>query len=302
MKIKKLAILLSTFVLIGCGGDGGSSSDSTAVGTSDASAPASLPPGTEISFNPEIVFDGELSVGSPVTARYTNNSSTSSLPAGNNDSVSVTMKIVEGGIQVSFTQAGQSVELVLTGFKDFGAGYIEEFTIEAKVDGTSVGTQQGRFTGDSKPKNTAASRTFDTSGTPTEDEFYKFLVSKAIYHQETSPDVRDRGYILFNQDGTFHYLDGDLDGDDDDRDDYKNIKDTWTYSYNGGSPILMLKTTAVKKSDDSSYFYEDTIELSFQNFFQGTYKNTLENDNGKLIPNVDVGNWQLFDTASLSIN
>jgi hypothetical protein len=303
MKIKKLILLLLTFTLIGCGG-GGSSSDSSPVGTSDAAAPAALPSGTEISFNPEIVFDGELSVGSPVTASYTNNSSTSSLPAGNNDSVSVTMTIVDGGIQVSFTQAGQSVELILSGFKDFGAGYIEEFTIEAKVDGTSVGTQQGRFTGNTKPKNTAASRTFDVSGTPTEDEFNKFLVGKAIYHQETSPDNRDRGYILFNQDGTFHYLDGDLDGDDDDsdREDYKNIKDTWTYSYNGGSPILMLKSTAVKKSDDSSYFYEDTIELSFQNFFQGTYKNTLENDNGKLIPNDDVGNWQLFDTASLSTN
>jgi len=302
MKIKKLILLLLTFTLIGCGG-GGSSSDSSPVGTSDAAAPAALPSGTEISFNPEIVFDGELSVGSPVTARYTNNSSTSSLPAGNNDSVSVTMTIVDGGIQVSFDQGGQRVELILSGFKDFGAGYIEEFTIEAKVDGTSVGTQQGRFTGNTKPKNTAASRTFDVSGTPTEDEFNKFLVGKAIYHQETSPDNRDRGYILFNQDGTFHYLDGDLDGDDDSyTKEYEDIKSTWTYSYNGGSPILTLTDTAVKSDDNSSYSSIDTIELSFQNFFQGTYKNTFEEENGNKIPNDDVGNWQLFDTASLSTN
>ena len=287
MKIKKLAILLSTFVLIGCGGDGGSSSDSTAVGTSDASAPASLPPGTEISFNPEIVFDGVLSVGSPVTARYTNNSSTSSLPAGNNDSVSVTMKIVEGGIQVSFTQAGQSVELVLTGFKDFGAGYIEEFTIEAKVDGTSVGTQQGRFTGDSKPKNTAASRTFDTSGTPTEDEFYKFLVGKAIFWQDTFDN--DRGYILFNQDGTYV----DIVYDNSWEDNFVNLKKTWTYSYNGGSPILTLSDTGVKKSDNSEYSEKDKIELSFHNFFQGNYNNIPENS---------VGNWQLFDNVNLKID
>jgi hypothetical protein len=302
MKIKKLILLLSTYAFIGCGG-GGSSSDSSPVGTSDAAAPAALPSGTEISFNPEIVFDGELSVGSPVTARYTNNSSTSSLPAGNNDSVSVTMTIVDGGIQVSFDQGGQRVELILSGFKDFGAGYIEEFTIEAKVDGTSVGTQQGRFTGNTKPKNTAASRTFDTSGTPTEDEFNKFLVGKAIYHQETYPDVKDRGYILFKQDGTFHYLDGDLDGDSDSyTNEYKDIKSTWTYSYNGGSPILTLTDTAVKSDDNSSYSSIDTIELSFQNFFQGTYKNTFEEENGNKIPNDDVGNWQLFDTASLSTN
>ena len=287
MKIKKLAILLSTFVLIGCGGDGGSSSDSTAVGTSDASAPASLPPGTEISFNPEIVFDGELSVGSPVTARYTNNSSTSSLPAGNNDSVSVTMTIVGGGIQVSFTQAGRHVELVLTGFKDFGAGYIEEFTIEAKVDDISQGTQQARFTGDTKPKNTAASRTFDTSGTPTEDEFNKFLVGKAIFWQDTIDN--DRGYILFNQDGTYV----DIVYDNSWEDNFVNLKKTWTYSYNGGSPILTLSDTGVKKSDNSEYSEKDKIELSFHNFFQGNYNNIPENS---------VGNWQLFDNVNLKID
>ena len=311
---RNLLLVIGCTLLFGC--DGGpasnypqqsastsSSLDYSPVGISNAAVPASLPPGTEISFNPEIVFDGELSVGSPVTARYTNKSSTSSLPAGNNDSVSVTMTIVDGGIQVSFDQGGQRVELILSGFKDFGAGYIEEFTIEAKVDGTSVGTQQGRFTGNTKPKNTAASRTFDTSGTPTEDEFNKFLVGKAIYHQETSPDNRDRGYILFKQDGTFHYLDGDLDGDSDSyTNEYKDIKSTWTYSYNGGSPILTLTDTAVKSDDNSSYSSIDTIELSFQNFFQGTYKNTFEEENGNKIPNDDVGNWQLFDTASLSTN
>jgi hypothetical protein len=180
MKLQKLAVLLSTFALIGCGGGGSSSSntltDSTAVGTSDAAAPASLPAGTEISFNPEIVFDRELSVGSPVTARYTNNSSSSSLPAGENDNVSVTMTIVDGGIQVSFTQGGQSVELVLSGFKDYGAGYVEEFTVETKVNGSSLGKQQGRFVGSVKPKNSKVSKTVDTSGAPTEAEFQKYLV------------------------------------------------------------------------------------------------------------------------------
>ena len=229
MKIKKLAILLSTFVLIGCGGDGGSSSDSTAVGTSDASAPASLPPGTEISFNPEIVFDGELSVGSPVTARYSNNSSTSSLPAGNNDSVSVTMTIVDGGIQVSFTQAGQSVELVLTGFKDYGAGYVEEFTVETKVNGTSLGKQQGRFVGSVKPKNSKASKVEDINGAPTLEQFKKFVVGKALYHEETSPEPGDdKGYIVFNADGTTSSFDLEEDDDSD------NSKETWSYDYNGG--------------------------------------------------------------------
>ena len=77
---------------------------------------------------------------------------------------------------------------------------------------------------------------------------------------------------------------------------------TWTYNYNGGSPILTLIHTAVKKSGNSDYSSIDTIELSFQNFFQGTYKNTFEEENGNKIPNDDVGNWQLFDTASLSTN
>ena len=306
--MKLLKLILSSIIvscLASCGGGGGGgSADSSPLGTSDAAAPTSLPSGTEIAFNPEIIFDGELSIGTPAKARYSNDSTSSSLPRGDNDIVDVTLEIVTEGIKLSFTQGGQDVELVLSGFKDFGAGYIEEFTVQAKVDNVSVGTQQGRFTGTTKPKNKSASRTFDTSGTPTEDEFIKFLVGKAIYHQETSPDNRDRGYILFNQDGTFNYLDGDLDGDEDDsdRDEYKNIKDTWTYDYNGGSPILMLKSSAVKKSDNSDYFYEDTIELSFENFFQGTYKNSQENDNGTIIPDNDVGVWQLFDTASLSVN
>ena len=307
INMKLLKLVLSSIIvscLASCGGSGGGSSSnssgSSPVGTSDAAAPTSLPSGTEIAFNPEIIFDGELSVGTPAKARYSNDTTSSSFPGGDNDIVYVSLEIVTEGIKLSFTQGGQNVELVLSGFKDFGAGYIEEFTVEAKVDNESVGTQQGRFTGTTKPKNKSASRTFDTSGTPTEDEFIKFLVGKAIYHQETSPDTRDRGYILFNQDGTFHYFGSD--DDDSDRDDYKNHKETWTYNYNGGSPILMLKATAVKKSDDSDYFYEDTIELSFENFFQGTYKNSLENDNGRMIPTNDVGKWQLFDSASLSVN
>lgn len=302
--MKSLKLVLSSIIvscLASCGGGG--SADSSPVGTTDATAPTSLPSGTQIAFNPEIIFEEELSVSRSVKARYSNDSTSSSFPSGNNDIVSVTLNIVTEGIKVSFHQGGKAIELVLSGFKDFGAGYIEEFTVEAKVDNVSVGTQQGRFTGSTKPKNKSASRTFDTSGTPTENEFKKFLVGKAIYHQETSPDNRDRGYILFNQDGTYNYLDGDLDGDDDDdSDEYKNIKETWTYNYNSGSPILMLKRTAVKKSDNSDYFYEDTIELSFENFFQGTYRTSQENDNGKIIPDNDVGKWQLFDTASLSLN
>ena len=302
--MKSLKLILSSIIVLclaSCGGGGsGESADSSPVGTSDAAAPTSLPSGTEIAFNPEIIFEGELTIGTPANARYSNDSTSSSLPRGDNDIVDVTLEIVTEGIKLSFTQGGQDVELVLSGFKDFGAGYIEEFTVEAKVDKVSVGTQQGRFTGTTKPKNKSASRTFDTNGTPTEDQFKKFLVGKAIYHQETSPDNKDRGYVLFNQDGTFNYLDGD--DDNSDRDEYMNIKETWTYDYNGGSPILKLKETAVKKSDNSAYSSEDTIELSFDNFFQGTYKNTLEVENGKEIPNNDVGVWQLFDTSSLSVN
>ena len=296
INLKTLAILLSTFTLVGCGGGSSSSntstnsSDSTAVGTSDAAAPAALPTGTEISFNPEIVFDGELSVGSPVTARYSNNSSTSSLPAGNNDSVSVTMTIVDGGIQVSFTHAGQSVELILTGFKDYGAGYVEEFTVETKVNGTSLGKQQGRFVGSVKPKNSKASKLVDTNGAPTEAEFQKYITGKFLKHAGDDPDDNDGGYEVFKSDGTVESWE--LDGTKDEE------TATYEYSYNGGDPRLYLEE--IETINGKKITSKEVIKLTFNNFYEGTYKVLEKTENG--VPDLDdvggSGTWVIFNSVN----
>jgi len=306
LSCRNLLLVIGCTLLFGC--DGGpasnypqqsastsSSLDYSPVGISNAAVPASLPPGTEISFNPEIVFDGELSVVSPVTARYTNKSSTNSLPAGDQDSVSVTMTIVEGGILVSFTHAGQSVVLVLTAFKDYGAGYVEEFTVETKVNDTSLGKQQGRFVGSVKPKNSKASKVENINGAPTLGQFKKFVVGKALYYEETSPEPGyEKGYIVFNADGTItrFFIKPD---------DYEKGKDTWSYDYNGGTPILKIREEHPALGN-SNHYHIRRYYLKFDNFFEGTYEGITEEEDGNIEPLIDEGFWQIFDSASISIN
>jgi hypothetical protein len=279
----------------GTGSSTSSSSDFTVVGTTDAAAPVSFPSGTKISFNPEIVFDGELSVGFPVTALYTNSSSSNSLPVGDNDSVSVRMTIVGGGLQVSFTHGGKSVELVLKEFKDFGAGYVEEFTVETKVNGTSLGKEQGRFVGSVKPKNTAATKVVNTHGAPTIELFKRFVVGKALYHEETSPNPGYRkGFLVFNEDGTIyrHVLSPKV---------YDIGKQTWSYDYNGGTPILKIRDEHIAVGN-SNHYHIRRFYLKFDNFFEGTYEGITEEEDGIIEPLYDNGFWQIFDTASLSTN
>jgi len=298
MKTKTVALLLSMFVLIGCG-DAGSTllSDSSSGVTTEASVPTSLRSGTEISFNPEIVFTGELLPGSSANATYTNTSGSGSLPAGDNDNISVSFEIISTGVKLSFNHGGKAVELMLSNFLDMGnTGYIDEFTVEAKVDGVTQDKQSGRFSGNVKPRNTSISKPIDTNRAPTEAEFQKYIVGKAFYHEETSPEPGDdAGYMIFNADGTVDYFDLDDDGPNPDE---INAVEIWTYNYNGGNPTLTLREDWTSKFNGKKNYWVVTVDLDFTNFFEGTYKDIYEAEDGVVDSTIDEGIWKIFNSIS----
>ena len=224
MKLLKLVLssIIVTF-LASCGGGGGSSTP--------PAVPSSIPSGAKISINPEIEFTSELTVGSPATAKYSN-SDAGTFPISSDEAVSVTMESTASTITISFKLAsGEAIQLIISDLTDLGEdGYYDEYTVDAKVDGTTVLNARGYFPGTKKPRNLGVSSPVDINRAPTEEEFKKYFTGKPFYIVETSPEPGDdEDLVIFNTDGTIT----DLNPDPDERDIM-----TWKYFYNKGTPYI----------------------------------------------------------------
>ena len=278
--MKLLKLILSSIIvscLASCGG-GGKSAPAPAV-------PSSIPSGAKISINPEIEFTSELTVGSPATAIYSNTDA-GTFPVSTDETVTVTMESTTSTITISFKLAsGQAIELTISDLTDLGEdGYYDEYTVDAKVDGTTVLNARGYFPGTKKPRNLGISSPVDINRAPTEEEFNKYLVGQVFYHFETYPKQgEDSGYFVLNSDktGTMYESETDTDVDDD--------KVTWSYDYNGGDPLLSVRW------DESDGDYEIVVvKFIFTNFYEGTYEDLYEIENGTRIETLDRGYWKVF--------
>ena len=278
--MKLLKAILSFIIiscLASCGGGGGGSST-----TSTPTVPTSIPSGAKISINPEIEFASELTVGSSATAIYSNSDATY-FPVSADESVMVNMESTSSTITISFKLAsGEAIQLIISDLTDFGEdGYYDEYTVDAKVDGTSVLNTRGFFTGTKKPRNLGVSSPVDINRAPTEEEFNKYLVGKVIQTKEDDFVDDDGGYVIYNSDGTVTSYDWDGSLNDDKIRKYE-------YNYNGGEPIVIYTET---RKDNNVTVVTET-KATFYNFYEGTYDDLKKTpDDGT--DSLDKGTWRV---------
>jgi hypothetical protein len=282
--MKLLKLILSSIIvscLASCGG-GGKSAPATEV-------PSSIPSGAKISINPEIEFTSELTVGSPATAIYSNTDATY-FPVSADESVTVNMESTSSTITISFKLAsGKSIQLIISDLTDLGEdGYYDEYTVDAKVDGTTVLNARGYFPGTKKPRNLGVSNPVDINGAPTEEEFKKYFTGKPFYHKETYPDPDDGEFHMFNADGTITDFNPDPD-------EIEEPVETWKYFYNNGTPYIEVLDKHESEGNPNHYHLY-TIQLNFTTFYEGTFEELKEVMDGQVVTDEqpEKGIWKLY--------
>ena len=280
--MKSLKLVLSSIIiscLASCGGGGGSSTP--------PAVPSSIPSGTKISINPEIEFTSELTVGSPATAIYSNTDA-ATFPVSSDETVSVTMESTASTITISFKLAsGEAIELIISDLTDLGEdGYYDEYTVDAKVDGTTVLNARGYFPGTKKPRNLGVSSPVDINGVPTLEEFKKYFTGKPFYHKETSPKPDEAEFHMFNADGTIT----DFNPDPDEIDD---PIETWEYFYNNGTPYLVILDKHGYEGNPNHYHIYK-VQLNFTTFYEGTFEGLTEEEDGVITEDDEKGIWKLY--------
>ena len=248
--------------------------------------PSSIPSGAKISINPEIEFTSELTVGSPATAKYSN-SDAGTFPVSSDEAVSVTMESTASTITISFKLAsGEAIQLIISDLTDLGEdGYYDEYTVDAKVDGTTVLNARGYFPGTKKPRNLGVSSPVDINRAPTEEEFKKYFTGKPFYIVETSPEPGDdEDLVIFNTDGTIT----DLNPDPDERDIM-----TWKYFYNKGTPYIEVLDKH-ESEDNPNHYHIYKVQLNFTTFYEGTFEGLTEEEDGVITEEDEKGIWKLY--------
>lgn len=278
MKFHIISLIISTLLFHGCGSD--SSQGSTAT-TSGASTPSSLPAGLSIAVNPTITFTSSLVNGATVSVTYDNPTGFSTYPVYTGP-VDVTMSTSGTAITLSFDFSNvftipPTLEIVLDGFVDRGGdGHTDEFTVTSTIDGAVQPAVNGQFVGNTKPvnENISEANRVDITGTPTEDEFQKYLVGFAIHANDNS----DNYFLLFKNQTDVVFIDGGDLG-----------TGSYTYNYNSGNPTLILD---IEGGDGDKWV--STVNLSFNGFYQGTWQETSHVFNGVNDTNLDSGPFTIF--------
>ena len=287
MKFHIISLIISTLLFHGCGSD--SSQGSTAT-TSGASTPSSLPAGLSIAVNPTITFTSSLVNGATVSVTYDNPTGFSTYPVYTGP-VDVTMSTSGTAITLSFDFSNvftipPTLEIVLDGFVDRGGdGHTDEFTVTSTIDGAVQPAVNGQFVGNTKPvnENISEANRVDITGTPTEDEFQKYLVGFAIYTDQSHSG--DTYFLVFENEIKVTFIDAGGVG-----------QGTYSYSYNGGNPTLILN---IMDSDGDSW--ESTVDLDFRDFYSGGWDVTDYKFNGVTDSSgLDRGGFKVY--ANTSVN
>jgi hypothetical protein len=294
---QNICIFPSLFLLLfaGCNSSSSSSSGSSssnsqtevAATVNSTSAPEVFSNFT-LELNPVIVITGN-------TATYKNDDGSQGFELATSTLTDVSVKYDDtpdgGGLLLIFTSPSFSdgnITITLSGFVDRGnEGYIDEFTVEKaevnKNDGTTteitsvantkksnLGTKLKRSASDMTENNISLP---DFSGSPTVDEWNKYMIGTAILATELS-GVGELTLVQFTSSSTGRYIDvAGYDAGD-------SGTFTYIYSQDGSNKGILTTTSTWVESDQTDSNYNDTIEevdvrcLTFTDFYNGKYENT----------------------------
>jgi hypothetical protein len=227
-----------------------------------------------LAVNPIITFSAEATDGGTVTVRYVNTDSTY-YPVfdGNLD---LNMSISGSIIKLAFSVGGKIISWDLDGFKDRGGdGHTDEFTVAATVNGDRLPSETGQFIGNVKPinDNIKEADRVDITGTPTESQFQNNIVGFAILAEATT--YSDKAIVWFEDQTKFSHID----------DDGVLTSGTYKYSYNNGKPTLV-----VEYNDDDGDEVVETMDLTFNGFYEGTWSESEYIKNGVSAPSNQLDN------------
>lgn len=293
MKIKILFLCLLSVFLIGCKSSSSSSSATTS-SSSQTEAAASVNEITaaevfnnfQLDLNPTIVITG-------TSATYKNSDSSQGFEIADLTGVSVTYNDnSDGDLELIFNHDSfidGNITITLSGFVDRGnEGYIDEFTVKKaevkKSDGTTkeipsvantkktnLGTKLKRSATDMTKNGISAP---DFSGSPTVDEWNRYMVGTAILASDISTTGGDLTFVQFTTPSSGIYYD--ITGSD--AGDSGNF--TYTYSQDGDTTGKLVLNSTWTESDTSnpdygtSFAEVDYIDLTFSDFYNGDYKET----------------------------
>jgi hypothetical protein len=279
-----VGLVFFSLLLAGCSSGG---SDSSASGSNQDVSVSNLeylPSGSIISFNPDIQFSADLRPGSTILAKYTNLSSMGSLPRGSGD-VNATLTEESGGVTLEFDFDDKEVKLKLSDFIDQGAdGTIDTFKVRLFIDENENSlTYNGSFKGVIKPRSKLSSiPPSDTNRAPTASEFEKFLINKPFFATDYEYNKPDR--FTFGENGKlFLWPSNQQNG-------------TYEYIYNNASPKLKINGAY----PDGSPFYSE-LEMSFANFYVGTYKEVVLRVNDQPATRLGSGTFRYYKSSTKAL-
>ena len=295
MKLIPKILLINIFILAGCnssdnsssGNSSTSSSQTVSAATVNSTSAAEVFSNFQLDLNPTIVISGN-------SATYKNSDGTQGFEIADLTGVNVYYDDgADGALEIRFEHSSfndGNITITLSGFVDRGnEGYIDEFTIEKaeikKSDGTTkeissvvntkktnLGTNLKRSASDMTENNISVP---DFSGSPTVDEWNRFMIGTAILAADTSTTGGDLTFVQFTSSTAGIYYD--ITGSD--AGDSGNF--TYTYSQDSdttGKLVINLTWTEsdTSNSDYGTSFAEvDYMDLTFSDFYNGDYKETV---------------------------
>ena len=240
----------------------------------------------QLDLNPTIVISG-------TSATYKNSDGSQGFEIADLTNVSVTYNDnADGDLELIFTHnsfVDGNITITLTGFVDRGnEGYIDEFTVKKaevkKSDGTAkeitsvantkktnLGTKLKRSAADMTKNGISAP---DFSGSPTVDEWNRYMVGTAILATDISTTGGDLTFVQFTTSSSGIYYD--ITGSD--AGDSGNFTYTYTQDSDTTGKLVINSTWTendTSNTDNGTSFAEvDYIDLTFSDFYNGDYKET----------------------------
>jgi hypothetical protein len=273
-----LALCFFIFGLCGCRDSettSPASVSSTATGPSAANAAIELS-NAEIYFNPTITIsvDG-------LSCTYDNTMNQLSIFPSGTTTCSVTYSDSGDDLVLTLNESsgsvmgGKPLTLNLSGFVDKGGeGLIDEFTVQA-THGANTVKDKGQFIGATKPlnKKVASKRSELPSmdGAPTLDEWKRYIIGNAI----VAVDQVDGDITLLTFKDSSKVEGFDVQ-------DNEPWDGTYLYSKSNSDPTkgTLVNKQVWTKSDGTIVRGEYEFELTFTNFYSGTWKETKAVENG----------------------
>ena len=283
MKIKLKILFFTTVLFAGCNSSDNSSSGSSSTTSSqtvsaatvNSTSAAEVFSNFQLDLNPIIVISGN-------SATYTNSDNSQGFEIATLNDVKVYYKDgTDGALEIKFEHDSfidGNITITLSGFVDRGnEGYIDEFTVEKaevkKSDGTTkeissvantkktnLGTNLKRSASDMTENNITVP---DFSGSPTVDEWNRYMLGTAILANDTST-VGELTLVQFTSSSAGRYIDDDGDSG------------TFTYVYSQVDDTKGKLDISLTWTDDDGTMVEefDPKDLTFTDFYNGTWQDT----------------------------